>query len=312
MKLDLNLLRVFDILMEVRSVSRTADQLGVTQSAVSHALARLRDHLDDPLFVRARGGLLPTPRAHEIAPRVREGLAALRDAVSQPVFDPASTTRAFTIGASSYFCVTLLPLVIQTARAAAPLAHFKIVMPGEDVAGALDQGAMDVAFGGFGRVPTRFGRARLYIERFVWIGRAGTDPATLPQRPRITLTRVPQPGLQREFLTRGGLEQRVTMIPDDTLVTGPSPLTIHDPLSAGALIASSDLVTLMPLHLARLMTGTGVEILGAGDFTPFEMSMLWHNRTTTDPALAWLRGVIVAASATLDARDAADPCPGTA
>ena len=91
MKLDLNLLRVFDILMEVHSVSRAADRLGLTQSAVSHALARLREQLDDPLFVRARGGLIPTARAREIAPKVREGLASLRDAVSHPGFDPAST-----------------------------------------------------------------------------------------------------------------------------------------------------------------------------------------------------------------------------
>lgn len=292
--------------MEVRSVSRAADRLGLTQSAVSHALARLRGHLGDPLFVRAHGGLLPTPRAQEIASRVREGLGALRDAVSQPVFDPASTTRTFTIGASSYFCVTLLPRVIQWARAAAPLAHFRIVAPNDDPAGALDQSAVDLTLGGFGRVPPRFAKVRLYAERFVWVGRAGSDPATLPQRPRITLTRLPQPGIQEEFLARGGLEQRISILPGDTFPPGPSPLTIHDSLSAGALIASSDLVAQMPRHVARLMTRSGVTILVASDHPPLEISMLWHNRTTADAALTWLRGLVEAAGAALDSEEDSD------
>src|ERR1700761_1266423 len=115
MMLDLNLLRLFDILMEVRSVGRAADRLGLTQSAVSHALGRLRAQVGDPLFVRGRGGLRPTARASEIAPAIRDGLARLRDAFSTPSFAPATATRVFTIGASSYFCATLLPLVIERA-----------------------------------------------------------------------------------------------------------------------------------------------------------------------------------------------------
>ena len=82
-ELDLNLLRVFDTLFEMRSVTRAAGKLGLTQSAVSHALRRLRDALDDPVFVRAPGGLQPTARAIEIAPGVREGLAQLRGALNR-------------------------------------------------------------------------------------------------------------------------------------------------------------------------------------------------------------------------------------
>ena len=119
-EIDLNLLRVFDTLIEVRSVTRAAGKLGLTQSAVSHALARLRNALDDPLFVRAPGGLQPTARALEIAPGVREGLAQLRGALSPTEFDPATASRTFTLAAGSYFCVLLVPELIARVRAAAP------------------------------------------------------------------------------------------------------------------------------------------------------------------------------------------------
>jgi DNA-binding transcriptional LysR family regulator len=84
MDMDLNLLRVFDTLMELRSVTRAADRIGVTQSAVSHALGRLRHALDDPLFVRGAQGLQPTPRASEMAPGVREGLRQINQTLSHP------------------------------------------------------------------------------------------------------------------------------------------------------------------------------------------------------------------------------------
>ena len=94
-EVDLNLLRVFDTLYELRSVTRAASRLGLTQSAVSHALGRLRRAIDDPLFVRAPGGLQPTARAVEMAPGVREGLVQLRGALSPTLFDPASAVRRF-------------------------------------------------------------------------------------------------------------------------------------------------------------------------------------------------------------------------
>ena len=132
MNIDLNLLRVFDILMAVRSVSRAATRLGMTQSAVSHALARLRDQLGDRLLVRARNGLRPSARYTEIAQSIREGLWRLRDALAPADFDPAASTRGFTISASSQLCATMLPTIIERARAQAPLARLRITAPGAD------------------------------------------------------------------------------------------------------------------------------------------------------------------------------------
>src|SRR5882757_3816478 len=103
MNIDLNLLRIFDILYDERNVTRAASRLFLTQSAVSHALARLRDVLGDPLFVRIPSGLQPTVRAHQLAPRLRVSLAEIRSAVAPSMFDPATTRRRFTISAGSYF-----------------------------------------------------------------------------------------------------------------------------------------------------------------------------------------------------------------
>jgi DNA-binding transcriptional LysR family regulator len=93
MDIDLNLLRIFDILYDERNVTRAAARLFLTQSAVSHALARLREMLGDPLFVRIPSGLRPTERAHQLAPRLRVALSEIRSVVATPIFDPAKTIQ---------------------------------------------------------------------------------------------------------------------------------------------------------------------------------------------------------------------------
>jgi DNA-binding transcriptional LysR family regulator len=294
---DLNLLRTFDVLMEVRSVSRAAARLGLTQSAVSHALARLREQLGDALFIRVRGGLRPTPRASEIAPSIREGLSRLQDALSFAPFDPACTPRSFTISASSYFCVTLLPAVIDRARAEAPFATFRISAPSNDLLSGLDAGTLDLALGTFGPNVGRFAKSILFMERLVWVGRAGSARDDIPTRPRLSMVRGPQPSFVDEPPLRDGLEHRIGSAPGASFPPGPSPVTIHDPLSAGAMIAGSDLVTLLPKQLATMITARGrVDILAPSDQGDIEIAMLWHSRATADPAHVWLRGIVEAAA----------------
>ena len=116
--LDLNLLRVFDALAEERSVTRAGVRLGLTQSAVSHALNRLRHMPDDELFVRGPDGMRPTARAVEIAPRLRQGLDQLQHALgARPRSSPAETQRRFTIAASAYVTTTLMPAAVDAGAA---------------------------------------------------------------------------------------------------------------------------------------------------------------------------------------------------
>src|SRR5580692_10410569 len=102
LSLDLNLLRVFDAMADELNVTRAGGRLGLSQSAVSHALRRLRHALQDPLFVRGPEGMRPTARAEEIAPRLRQGLAQVQEALSPTAFSPSTTTRRFTIATSGY------------------------------------------------------------------------------------------------------------------------------------------------------------------------------------------------------------------
>src|SRR5271154_5846941 len=129
--LDLNLLRLFDALAEEHSVTRAGARLGLTQSAVSHALNRLRHVLQDELFVRGPDGMRPTARAEEIAPRLRHGLDQLQQALAPASFTPAETQRQFTIAAGAYTCTLLMPGVVARVRQAAPACELRLVRLGE-------------------------------------------------------------------------------------------------------------------------------------------------------------------------------------
>src|ERR1700761_9210006 len=105
--LDLNLVRVFDALMEERSVRRAGLLLGVTQSAVSHALNRLRHHLNDKLFIRTRAGMIPTARAVEIAGPLREAVRSMELALGGVSFEPLSAARRFVLAANDMMAATV-------------------------------------------------------------------------------------------------------------------------------------------------------------------------------------------------------------
>lgn len=127
MDVDPNLMRVFDTLIELRSVTRAADRLGLTQSAVSHALGRLRNLLGDPLFVRNARGLQPTARAEAMAADVHEGLRRLRGALAPESFDETQGRRRFTIAAATYFCALFIPTLVEQVRLVAPGVSFRMV-----------------------------------------------------------------------------------------------------------------------------------------------------------------------------------------
>jgi DNA-binding transcriptional LysR family regulator len=298
-KLDLNLLRVFDILMEVRSVSRAADRLGLTQSAVSHALGRMRQHFGDPLFTRRGNGLEPTARAVEMATRVRDGIALLSETIAPRRFDPSETTRSFTISASSYFCVTLVPAVIRRILAEAPCAKVRIIAPGDAFVAGLDNGSIDVALGSFRQFPPRFTRTHLFNETTVWVGCPGRS-GDLADRPRLALTRIRYPSLGEDPLLDRGAAAHLELVQLFGDPDAPIPLEVHDVLSVGALIAGSDLVTLLPRHLTDLLgPGSGLEVLEPCDAPEWDMSMLWPTRLASDPAHLWLRGLLADAAADL-------------
>src|ERR1700740_2546411 len=110
--IDLNLLHIFDVLLDERSVTRAGARLGLSQSAVSHALNRLRHTFADELFRRTARGMTPTPRALEIGPRVHAALTQLQAAVSPSTFDPATTERRFVLVSGAYACAIFVPALV--------------------------------------------------------------------------------------------------------------------------------------------------------------------------------------------------------
>ncbi len=167
--LDLNLLRVFDTLIEERSVTRAGERLGLSQSAISHALNRLRYVLHDELFVRVADGMRPTPRAAEIAPRLREGLLQLQLALGPTEFVPEQTERRFTIACGEYVGTVLVPGFIARVRTLAPNAELRIRPSNMGVTEALLAGRIDLAIGSFRRVPEPFVCETLFQETRVWV-----------------------------------------------------------------------------------------------------------------------------------------------
>src|SRR5438067_1591269 len=151
--LDLNLLRVFEALIQERSATRAGARLGLTQSAISHALNRLRYVLNDELFVRGSDGMQPTERATEIAPRLRQGLLQLQLALTPSEFVPATTDRRFTITCTEYAGAIVLPALIARLRAAAPAASLNVLPSNLGVSDIIRNGRADLAIGSFRRVP---------------------------------------------------------------------------------------------------------------------------------------------------------------
>jgi DNA-binding transcriptional LysR family regulator len=292
MDIDLNLLRIFDTLMELRSATRAANRLGITQSAVSHALGRLRQALDDPLFTRSTQGLQPTVRALEMAAGVREGLIRLTQTLAPARDGQPPAQRRFTIAAGSYFCAVLIPELVRRARRDAPEMAFRVVPFGEHLAAALDRGMVDLAFGAFERTPGRFVVEPLYDDRLVWIAAADSETARLPfdaeriaAMPRVSI------------VARMPFDPQEAMSGDDLLVSSyvqatslDEPMTVYDSLTAIAVVAMSEMVAMVPLRIAE-RAHHAVTVIGPGIDRRIGTSMLWHSRQRADEGLAQLRAL---------------------
>jgi DNA-binding transcriptional LysR family regulator len=298
--IDLNLLRVFEALYELRSVTRAAERLGRTQSAVSHALGRLRQAVGDPLFVRHPDGLQPTALATDIAPAVREGLEQLRVALSPGSFDPATAMRRFRMTTGVYFSALLMPELIARIRTKAPTVSLAVGAPGSDLLASLDSGTTDLALGAFGKAPARLQRQVLFEEELVWIARAGSPVARDPdrlssipaaQRLSVVVGR-PYPG-HGGFTWENGLERLVLasgQIDEPNGIEPAGTVSVHDSLTAMATVAATDLIAVVPRRLAlKGFAGCRIAILDVPPVSRVEMAMLWHSRLMGDHGLEWLR-----------------------
>ena len=308
--LDLNLLRVFDALIEERSVTRAGERLGLTQSAISHALNRLRYVLQDELFVRGPEGMRPTRRAAEIAPRLRQGLLQLQVALTPAEFVPEETSRRFTITCGEYVGTILVPGLVARLRAAAPNAEIRVRPSNTGVAEALLAGRADLAIGSFRRVPEWFACEPLFQETRVWVLSAD-HPAAWQE---LTLERLA--GLSHLIISATGEDEhaiagyvvdhgleRMVMRSEVGLIQGALAarglsrvvgLTTPHFFAALSVISHSDMAAPLPRRLATAFAGVYHLKLFEPPYAspPFEIMALWHREHGNEPAIVWLRDVV--------------------
>lgn len=293
---DLNLLRAFEALMEAGSVTAAARRLGLGQSATSAALARLRRAFGDELFLRTTAGMRPTPRALELAPGIARMLAEARLALdSGAAFDPAHSTRRFTLASTDYTTATLLPPLLERLRAEAPGLDLRVIgYDKDDIAALVERGEVDAALGVFPAPPGSGVVTPLYTEHFLGVARKG-HPAL--RRGAIGLdrfcawphalvtTRRDATGALDAALAAEGRARRIAV-------------TLPHMLCLPALLRTSDLLAAMPARLAARMPGLRSFPLPL-PMASWQVVMLWPAIARQDRGAAWLRAAIRAAAETV-------------
>jgi len=290
---DLNLLVVFDGLMHERSVTRAGKRLGMSQPAMSHALNRLRYLLKDQLFIRTPQGMVPTPRAEQLALPLRQALADMQRALEPEAFVPAQANRRFPIAINNYAAIVLAAPLVAAVATAAPLVQLDLRPSGTlDVFDLLDHGDLDLAIGTFDNVGERFGSAALLEDRFVAVMRRG-HPAG-----RGTLSAAAFGALRHVAISSSGDD---TGFIDRSLATRGTKrrIALRLPyLSAGPVLAKSDMVATLSRRVAEaLVRGAALQLRELPFTSPsVRTSLLWHRRFDGYPAHRWLRDLVVSVS----------------
>src|SRR6266849_10735070 len=175
---DLNLLLVFEAILRERSVTRGAEALNLSQPAMSHALNRLRWMLKDQLFVRTPAGMMPTPRAEQLALPVRKVLDELRLALEPETFNPSTTERWFTIAVNNYAAVVLAGPIVAECSVLAPCLRLSLRPSGTlDLPDLLDRGELDLVISAIDAPAERFASQVLVEDRYVAVMRRGHPAA---------------------------------------------------------------------------------------------------------------------------------------
>lgn len=291
LKPDLNLLRTFLALMEERNVTRAAARMGITQPALSNVLSRLREMLRDPLFIRERYGMRPTPKAEELAPRVAAAVAELDALIlGQQSFDPAAAQHVLTVAPNSYVELVLMPAIVARVAERAPGIKLRLTPYGADLAATgVTSGQTALVLGRIQDPPDNLVVQHLMDEGFGCIVRA--DHPTVgkrlsrPQFEALKHVNVVPPGKLRVGLFQVFDRQRLRR---DVAVS------VTHFLAVPEMIAVTDYCATLPSLLCRrLATDRRLKVLKPPvDLGTFPVEMAWHVRYRNDPAHTWLRALI--------------------
>lgn len=288
-RFDLNLLLAFDALMRELSVTKAAQRLFVSQSAMSHSLGRLRKHLDDPLLVAVKGGMKATARAAELEPLVRAILLGINHALSTPQqFDPASSRHRFVLGSTDYAEYVFLPPLMQRLAGLAPnvdieLKHFDA----NKISQHLAEGDLDVALRLFSPEPM----SGIYTEQvmvetpsvLLRVDHPAVKGGELSLEQYVSLPHVVIDSLEltaeiESILARHGLARQVK-------------LRTPNFLSAPIILAETDMLATLPLNIAnRFIHGGRLKVVPLPmELAHVPINLCWHSVLHNDPAQQWFR-----------------------
>ena len=302
--LDLNLLRVFDVVMIERNVTRAAEQLAMTQPAVSNALRRLRQATQEELFVPTSTGVVPTARAHALWPGVRQSLQRLQQLLSPQAFDAQHDERHFTLAMADATAALFVPVLAQALQREQALVDLRVVaLDTRDPRPMLDRGDADAAVGFFPDVGAELasagdaGQARLdplYSCEYRCVMRRDhplaaqcaltLDAYCAAQHLRVSFAGRAH-GFVDEALAQRGRQRRVM-------------ITVSQFSTAGSVVHQSDLITVLPRSFVPA-TGFAEQLVHRPlpfELPGIEVGLLWHRRHEHDGAQRWLRHTLARAA----------------
>ncbi len=304
---DLNLLKVFDVVMSERSLTRAAQHLSLTQPAVSNALRRLREALGDELLVRKGRGLEPTARGLELWPAVSDALQRLQASLAPSVFTPASANTTFVLTLADATAAELIPGLVKLITAQAPDVSLRLVpLTTRDPRNLLDAGHADLAIGHFPAVladltaraqsgaAVSFVHHRLFAGDYVCVMRPGHPLA----KGALTLQRF---CAARHMLVSfsgrayGFVDEALASVERSRRVV----LTVNQFFTAGKVVINSDLLTVLPRHFVNT-TGFADQLVTRElpfEVPPIHVDALWHQRENGSSAHTWLRTQVMALAA---------------
>ncbi|WP_443113488.1 LysR family transcriptional regulator [Herbaspirillum seropedicae] len=293
--MDLNLLRVFQAIADERSLTLAGNRLHLSQPAVSYALGRLRQIFDDPLFIRTKEGMQPTPAALELAKPINRALQAVQDALRYTErFDPAQSTRVFRASMTDVAEMMFLPDLCEILTAQAPEVRLQVEqVPPAHLEEALRTGQLDFAFGNLPALKPVTCHELLFRETYVCLMRQRDG---LPQRAQLELD---------EFLAMShvlvesaesshhqvensfqklGVQRRISLsIPHFTVLP--------------RILGKSDLVATVPARIARLFhsehPGVFVSYQLPVNIPVVEVTLHWHQSFDHDAGNSWLRQIVI-------------------
>jgi DNA-binding transcriptional LysR family regulator len=288
--IDLNLLRVFDSIFQEGNILRAAERMGMSQPAVSHALARLRRALKDDLFVRSSRGMLPTPRAEQLADPIRTALSYFELGLQSGPFDAATSERRFTIALDNASAISLTAAIIDAIAATAPHVRVDLRPSGTiDIDRMIDDGAVDLFIGKGRGARERFASEELFSDAFVVVHRAGKNPAAGPLSVADLISRAhvdlsssgDDTGFVDDWLKQNGACRQVLYA---------VPL-----LGCESVLRQHDVFVVMRRCIALEICGrSDLEISDLPFASPASVTtcMRWHRKYDAQPTHFWLRQTI--------------------